>query len=83
MKRQIKVIGVRQYANEFNGNTYTGTRVYYVFNEDNCDGHACDSFKIPSNRASNFPFPHVGDEYTVYLERGQNGVRLDDMVALQ
>lgn len=82
MKRQIKIIGVRPYQTTFNGNTYVGTKYYYVFNEPDTEGNGCDSFKIPFARVNDFPRVKLGDEFTAYIERSQHGARLDDLVPL-
>lgn len=82
MKRECKIIGIKPYETKFNDNVFVGTKYYYIYKEDNCNGNACDSFKIPYNRSSEFPNISIGNEYKIYLERTQNGVRLDDMVQI-
>lgn len=83
MKRDIKIVGIRPYEVTYNDRTFVGTKYYYIFKEDNTNGNACDSFKIPYNKYSDFPIIDIGSEWKIYLERSQNGVRLDDMVPLE
>lgn len=82
MKREIKIIGIKPYDYSFNGNNFVGTKYYYIYKDDGCDGNGCDSFKIPFNRYNDFPRINLGDEFKAYLERTPNGIRCDDLVSI-